>query len=79
MFDMSKSLEKTLQRFRSRPTGGVTGEVAGRIASAAKEAVMEQRMSNLERDVGEVKNRVNGLIFLVAGTAVTQVLMKVLA
>lgn len=79
MFDMSKSLEKALQRFRSRPADGVHSDVAGRVSAAASQAAMEQRMSNLERDVIEVKNRVNGLIFLVAGTVVTQVLMKVLA
>jgi hypothetical protein len=79
MFAMSTSLEKALQRFRSRPVGGVPGEVAGRVSAAAFEAAMEQRMRNLEQDVSEVKNRVNGLIFLVAGTVVTQVLMKVLA
>lgn len=79
MFDMSKSLEGALQRFRSRPAGGVASEVAGRISAAVFEAAMEQRMRNLEQDVGEVKNRVNGLIFLAVGTVVTQVLMKVLA
>jgi hypothetical protein len=40
---------------------------------------MEQRMRNLERDMGDIKTRVNGLIFLVAGTAITQLLSKVLA
>ena len=40
---------------------------------------MEARMRSVERELGEVKSRVNGLIFLVAGTVVTQVLMKVLA
>lgn len=76
---MSKSLERALQRFRSRPAGGVPGDVAGRISAAASQAAMEQRMDSVERELGEVKSRVNGLIFLVAGTVVTQLLMKVLS
>ena len=36
-------------------------------------------MRNLERDVGDLKNRVNGLLFLVAGTVITQLLARVLA
>ena len=37
---------------------------------------MELRLGNVERELGEVKGRVNGLIFLVAGTVVTQVVLK---
>lgn len=33
---MSKTLERALQRFRSRPAGGVPGDVAGRISAKAK-------------------------------------------
>ncbi len=36
-------------------------------------------MRNLERDMGEIKNRVNGIIFLVAGAVITQLLVRVLA
>jgi len=37
------------------------------------------RLRHVERDMGDIKNRVNGLIFLVAGTVITQLLMRVLA
>jgi hypothetical protein len=40
--------------------------------------LVEQRLTTLEQQLGEVKGRVNGLIFLVAGTALTQVIMKLL-
>ncbi len=79
MFDMSRSLERAFQRFRPQPADGVRSDVAGRISMAASQAAMEARMRSVERELGEVKSRVNGLIFLVAGTVVTQVLMKVLA
>jgi hypothetical protein len=37
---------------------------------------VEQRLRNLERDMGELKGRLNGLIFLVIGTVVTQVTLR---
>jgi hypothetical protein len=79
MFDMSRALERALHRFQRRPADGVRADVAGRVSAAAFRAAMEQRMRNLERDMGDIKTRVNGLIFLVAGTAITQLLSKVLA
>lgn len=34
-------------------------------------------MHNLERDIGELKGRLNGLIFVVIGAVITQLLLKV--
>lgn len=85
MFAMSQSLERALQRFRPRPADGDPGGSAGRVgvadrvSTAAFRAAIEERMRNLERDMGDIKNRVNGLIFLVAGTVITQLLVRVLA
>jgi hypothetical protein len=79
MFAMSQSLERALQRFRPHPADGDRVDVAGRISTAAFRASIEERMRNLERDMGDIKNRVNGLIFLVAGTVITQLLVRVLA
>jgi hypothetical protein len=79
MFEMSRPLERALQRFRSHPADGVRAGVAASVSGAAFRAAMQERLRNLERDVGDVKNRVNGLIFLVAGTVITQLLARVLA
>jgi len=68
------SLERTLSRFRRRPDNG-TG-TAARVSAAAFRAAAAERLRNLERDVGELKGRLNGLIFLVAGTVITQVVLK---
>jgi len=76
---MSRSLERALQRFRSRPADGVRASVAASVSGAAFRAAMQERLRNLERDVGDLKNRVNGLLFLVAGTVITQLLARVLA
>ena len=42
-------------------------------------AVQEERLRRMEQDLTELRGRVNGLIFLVAGTVVTQVIVRLLA
>ena len=39
-------------------------------------AVLEERVKILDRDLREVRSRVNGLIFLTLGAVVTQVLLR---
>ena len=73
---MNRSLERAIARFRPTVSSHEDG-VAGRISAAAFRAGMEQRMRNVERDLGELKTRLNGLIFLAVGTVLTQVLLKV--
>ncbi len=85
MFAMSRSLERTLQRFRTRPANGNPAgsvgrvDVDGRVSTAAFRAAIEERMRNVERDLGDIKNRVTGLICLLAGTVITQLLVRVMA
>jgi len=38
-----------------------------------------ERLRSLEQQVAEVKARVNGLLFLIAGTVVTQVILRLIA
>ncbi len=73
---MTQNLERALARFRSRRRPPEES-AAARVSAAAFRAAVEQRLRNLERDVGEVKGRLNGLIFLIIGTVVTQLLLKV--
>lgn len=44
--------------------------------TAAFRAGVEQRLRSLENDIAEVKNRINGLLFLVAGAVFTQVALR---
>ena len=44
-----------------------------RSAGAAFQAVVEERLRSLEKQLDEVKGRVNGLIFLIIGVVITQV------
>lgn len=41
-------------------------------------AVVEARLKALDGEVGEVRARVNGLLFLLAGAIATQVVLKLL-
>ncbi len=40
------------------------------------DAILEQRLKNLEQNFADLKNRVNGLIFLVVGAVLVQVLLR---
>lgn len=71
---MSSRLADAVARFR-RPAGG-DSRTSDRISAAAFRAAVEQRLRNLERDMSELKSRLNGLIFLVIGTVVTQVTLR---
>ena len=72
---MTDSLERAIARFRPRPENAP--DVAGRVSAAAFRAMALERLRGVERDVGELKTRVNGLIFVVIGAVVTQLVMRV--
>jgi hypothetical protein len=46
------------------------------VTGAAIQAVLEERLRNLEVQVIEVKDRVNGLTFVIVGTVIAQVLLR---
>jgi hypothetical protein len=72
---MPTALERAVARFRRRPSAGDSDGHA-RISAAEFRAATEQRLRSLEREVAEVKSRINGLIFVVAGAVITQVVLK---
>lgn len=39
------------------------------------EALLEQRLREVERNVGELKDRINGLVFVVIGAIIVQVVL----
>jgi hypothetical protein len=47
-------------------------------SAAAFRASVEERLRALEREMAEVKGRVNGLIFLIAGTVAAQVILRLI-
>ena len=69
---MSHGLEHAVGRFRRQPQP----EGEGRVSAAAFRAAVQERLRHLERELAELKGRINGLIFLVAGTVIAQVVLK---
>ena len=55
---------------RSRPSDKNSGN------RASFRATVDLRLSNLERQLDELKGRINGLLFLLAGAVATQVILK---
>jgi uncharacterized protein YceH (UPF0502 family) len=47
--------------------------------AAAFRARVEERLNNLESQLAELKNRINGLLFMIAGTVVAQTVLRVVA
>jgi hypothetical protein len=74
---MANKLERALAQFRRRQQAAQEQD-SKPSSDEPFRAVVEERLSHLEQQLGEVKGRVNGLIFLVAGTALTQVIIKIL-
>jgi hypothetical protein len=73
---VSDRLAEALRRFRRSP--GAAVEVSARVSAAEFRSATEQRLRALEREVAEVKGRVNGLIFVVAGAVITQVVLRLM-
>lgn len=74
----SRRLEQALAQFarrRDRHEAAVAAQQAAMSAPAFRAAVA-QRLHALERDVAEVRSRINGLLFVVAGAVVTQVVLR---
>jgi hypothetical protein len=62
---------------RRRAAGDAVAERA--MTAAAFRAGVTERLHALEREVAEVRQRVNGLLFVVAGAVVTQVVLRLFA
>ena len=69
----ARLLERTLARFRA-PAPHTTHTV--RLSPEAFRAVVDERLRSLEHQLNEVKGRVNGLIFLLAGAVATQLILR---
>lgn len=63
----------TATAFTERRHGGPR-----RGSAAAFRAGVEERLRALERETAEVKGRINGLIFLIAGTVAAQVILRLI-
>ena len=75
-----RSMEQALARLRERlhTTPPEPEPVAG-LSTAAFRAVVDERLRGLERELGELKGRINGLLFLLAGAVASQIVLRLLA
>jgi hypothetical protein len=75
------ALEQAIRDFalRRRRASRTTAADLESMSAPAFRVVVAERLRALERDVGEVRARVNGLLFVVAGAVVTQVVLRLFA
>ncbi len=75
------ALERALARLRRRePVAGRSRPAqaeapAAGLSQAAFRAVVEERLRALDRQLDDVKGRVNGLLFLLAGSVAAQIVL----
>jgi hypothetical protein len=70
------SLERAVARFRRREQPN--GRSPSGLSAPAFRASVELRLASLERELTDLKGRLNGLIFVVLGAVITQVLLRVM-
>ncbi len=76
---MTNQLERAIARFvRRRAAHGRVAQPLETMTAPAFRGVIAERLRALERDLAEVRARVNGLLFVVAGAVVTQLLLRLL-
>ena len=75
---MGREIERALALLRRRRdrTERPRRAAHGKEDRVSFRATVDLRLSNLERQLDEVKGRVNGLLFLLAGAVATQVILK---
>jgi hypothetical protein len=72
-----RALERAIAWLRRR--GGGRAPALGpavELSPAAFRAVVDERLRSLERQLDEVKGRVNGLLFLLAGAVASQIVLR---
>ena len=71
-------LKQTIAGFRKARSGPVVAGV-NLNPDSAFEAMLDLRLQELRRQLGEVRSRVNGLFFFVLGAAIAQVALGFLS
>ncbi|HZQ35977.1 MAG TPA: hypothetical protein VFD32_08595 [Dehalococcoidia bacterium] len=63
---------------RARGRAAARREAAAAAATATFRATVEARLKALEAELAEVKGRLNGLLFLLAGAVLVQIALRLL-
>ncbi|MDP9236622.1 MAG: hypothetical protein M3P30_04345 [Chloroflexota bacterium] len=78
MFELERSISRLL-RMRGQAREEIVPENVGALTSSAFRALMAERLRILERDVADVRARANGVLFVVAGAVITQLVLRLIA
>ena len=78
---MARELERAIAALRSRRPSPATSDRQSLVQGddASFRAAVDVRLQNLERQLDELKGRINGLLFLLAGAVATNVVLRLLA
>jgi len=79
---MAREIERalvSLRRRRDRAASAPSTHAPVPLGGAAFRASVDERLRNLERQLDELKGRINGLLFLLAGAVATQVVLRLFA
>lgn len=76
---LSNAISQFARRREAYRAGGAASDVLETMSAPAFRSVVAERLRVLERDVAEVRTRINGLLFVVAGAVVTQVVLRLIA
>jgi len=66
-----------LMRRHLRPASKSAAPTALDAPSSTFEALLQERLHAVEKDLSEIRSRVNGLIFLVVGAVLVQLLLRI--
>ncbi len=77
-------LERAVRRFvrrwrRVQPRPELRPDEIASMPAPAFRVLVAERLRTVERDVAEVRTRINGLLFVVAGAVVTQLVLRLVA
>jgi hypothetical protein len=76
---VARELERAIAAFRRRKPPPAPNLQMMESDDASFRAAVDLRLQNLERQLDELKGRINGLLFLLAGAVATNVILRLLA
>jgi hypothetical protein len=76
--DSSKRLERSIGELFLKIGGRRHPPLAEMSPGCPFGALLEERLRNMEREIGELKGRINGLIFLLIALVLAEILMRLI-
>ena len=77
MCDLGRAISEFVRR-REEHIAATERVALEAMSAPAFRSVVAERLRVLERDLAEVRTRINGLLFVVAGAVVTQVVLRLI-